>query len=194
MMVFNPAGSNGNASAVVLSQPATTDGSEDQANAVATPRPWYKDPILRVAMAIPLVAALGMGTYLWREQSIKTAFEEHVLALKVYADQTQAIGNLRDAVEAYAQVAVAAQRSSDPKVVEVVRLAKVEHDKLNFNMKKQEEARRLLADERVKQEQKELKMELKNRGWDQNLYEQMRGSVNGISRSRKISRSTNRSG
>jgi hypothetical protein len=120
----------------------STDDREDAADAESpTPgdsqaKPWYKDPILQFAMAFPLIAALAMGVYFFREWA-RTRFQEVMVTLKASADRAQTSGKIRDAYDLYASLVARSQGSSDEKVVEVAGQAKIERDKLFPQVKAQ---------------------------------------------------------
>jgi hypothetical protein len=131
-------------------------GDDPSATADPPGKPWYRDPILQFAVAVPLIAALAMGAYLYRKQS-RERFREEMVALKASADRANAIGEIRDAYDQYARLVEEARGSTVEQVVEVARLAASERDRLLPQVKahldreeaerkwKEDEARRLAA-------------------------------------------------
>jgi len=99
-------------------------------------KPWYKDPILRFTLAVPLIAALAMGIYLFREQS-KAKFQREMVALKESADQAKASGKIRDAYDLYVKLVENTQSASDEKVNEIAHQAETERDGLFPQVKAQ---------------------------------------------------------
>jgi len=118
------------------------------------PRPWYKDPILQFAVAVPAVAVVGLGCYLFYQHS-KARARQQIITWKVEGDQLQGAGQLRQAFEKYQALVAQGDGSSDPDVQKAVTDGKAQRDKLQTLLKAELEREEA---ERQRQEQERQRL------------------------------------